>query len=216
MLTIENLSIYKQEQILIKDLNVQVTNHELLAIMGASGSGKSTILNWIIGTLDSSFQAKGRLFLNGKQLDSLPTEQRQIGILFQDDLLFPHLSVGDNLAFALPAHLSKTERASAIHESLTQAGLEKFAKRDPATLSGGQRARVSLLRALLAQPKALLLDEPFSKLDMTLRQQFRETVYQHIQQQAIPTILVTHDPQDIPANATIIHLESSTCSTATS
>lgn len=216
MLTIENLSICKQEQVLIKDFSAQVANHELLAIMGASGSGKSTILNWIIGALDSSFQAKGKLFLNGKQLDSLPTEQRQIGILFQDDLLFPHLSVGDNLAFALPAHLSKTERASVIHKSLTQSGLEQFAKRDPATLSGGQRARVSLLRALLAQPKALLLDEPFSKLDMTLRQQFRETVYQHIQQQAIPTILVTHDPQDIPANATVIHLESSICSTATS
>ena len=96
-------------------------------------------------------------------------EDRNIGLLFQDDLLFPHMDIGSNLAFALSGKLSGPRRRAIVHAALQSAGLEGFEKRDPLSLSGGQKARVSLLRSLLARPGALLMDEPFSKLDHPLK-----------------------------------------------
>ena len=122
-----------------------------------------------------------------------------MGILFQDDLLFPHLSVGENLAFGLPRGLSADERRARIDAALADADMETFAERDPATLSGGQRVRIALLRTLAAEPRALLLDEPFSKLDARLRERFRRFVFQHATEQSLPTLLVTHDPADAAA-----------------
>ncbi|MEJ7688524.1 MAG: ATP-binding cassette domain-containing protein [Variovorax sp.] len=123
-----------------------------------------------------------------------------MGILFQDDLLFPHLSVGGNLAFALPAEVrGSSARRARIEAALTECGLEGLAGRDPATLSGGQRARVALMRALLAQPRVLLLDEPFNKLDTRLRSDFREFVFGHARSHGLPTVLVTHDDADAQA-----------------
>jgi putative thiamine transport system ATP-binding protein len=120
--------------------------------------------------------------------------------LFQDDMLFPHLSVGENLAFALPRSVRpRRARRARIDAALSEAGLEGFAGRDPATLSGGQRARVALMRTLLAQPLALLLDEPFNKLDRDLRQRVRRFVFDHARRSALPTLLVTHDPADAEA-----------------
>ncbi|MEQ8829041.1 MAG: ATP-binding cassette domain-containing protein [Alphaproteobacteria bacterium] len=165
-------------------------------IMGPSGSGKSTLLSAICGTLDPVFALSGAVSLNGRALAGLPAQNRRTGILFQDDLLFPHLSVGDNLAFGLSADLPSTERRARIDAALSEAGLTGFAGRDPATLSGGQRARVACLRALLAEPEALLLDEPFSKLDANLRARFRQFVFEHAAGRGIPVLLVTHDPED--------------------
>jgi len=113
--------------------------------------------------------------------------------------LFPHLSVGENLAFGLPRGLSSDERRARIEAALADADMETFAERDPATLSGGQRARIALLRTLAAEPRALLLDEPFSKLDARLRERFRRFVFQHATEQSLPTLLVTHDPADAAA-----------------
>lgn len=175
--------------------------------MGVSGSGKSTLLNWIIGALDPAFEARGELWIGGERRDGLPVESRRIGILFQDDLLFPHLSVGRNLAFALPAKVQgKGARRRLIEDTLADVGLAGFFERDPATLSGGQRARVSVLRALLAEPDALLLDEPFAKLDAVLRDQFRSFVFERIARLAIPALLVTHDPDDVPAGGRVIEI----------
>ena len=154
----------------------------------------------MIGALSPAFQASGELWLNGSRIEQLPTERRRIGILFQDALLFDHLSVGHNLQLALPASMRGHQRKAAVFHALAQAGLSDFYARDPATLSGGQRARVALLRALLAQPDALLLDEPFSRLDSALRVSFRQWVFDTIRAQNIPTILVTHDPADAPEN----------------
>jgi putative thiamine transport system ATP-binding protein len=121
-------------------------------------------------------------------------------MLFQDDLLFPHLSVGGNLAFALPASVRpRSARRGRIAAALADGGLAGFEDRDPATLSGGQRARVALLRTLLAAPRALLLDEPFSRLDAPLRDGFRRFVFDHARSAGLPTILVTHDAQDAAA-----------------
>jgi putative thiamine transport system ATP-binding protein len=150
--------------------------------------------------MDRAFTAAGRLTIDGEDITEWVPERRRIGILFQDDLLFPHLSVGGNLAFALqPEIRSREARQKAIENALAEAGLEGFANRDPVTLSGGQRARVALMRTLLASPRVLLLDEPFSKLDARLREDFRRFVFDHAMTRGLPTLLVTHDPADAAA-----------------
>ena len=206
-LEIRNLKVSRDGHVLIGGLDLSVAPGEVFTLMGASGSGKSTLLNWIIGALDPVFEVRGELWLNGVRRDRLPIEARRIGILFQDDLLFPHLSVGQNLAFALLASVSgKAARHALVERALADVGLAGFFERDPATLSGGQKARVSVLRALLAEPEALLLDEPFSKLDAVLRGQFRAFVFERIGQLGIPTLLVTHDPADIPPGGTVVEI----------
>lgn len=207
MLTIKNLSLSRGTTTLLEHLNLTVNPGEIVTVSGASGSGKSTLLNWMIGDLDPAFSATGELWLDERRLDALPIEQRQLGLLFQDDLLFAHLSVGQNLAFALPGRVAGSRaRRQRIAQTLTDMGLEGFYERDPATLSGGQRARVSLMRTLLAEPQALLLDEPFSKLDAALRSQFRAYVFEQITRQRIPTLLVTHDPADVPPKGRVIEI----------
>jgi putative thiamine transport system ATP-binding protein len=207
MLDIKNLTITQGSQTLIANLNLLVDGGDVATVTGASGSGKSTLLNWLVGDLDPAFEASGELWLDGQRRDGLPVEARGIGILFQDDLLFPHLSVGQNLAFALPGVVRGTvERRARVEQTLRDIGLDGFHDRDPATLSGGQRARVSLMRALLAEPCALLLDEPFSRLDATLRSQFRGFVFEQIQRQRIPTVLVTHDPDDVPPGGMVFDI----------
>lgn len=182
---------------LFHGLNLTIKAGEVLTVMGPSGSGKSSLLAAISGTLPSTFRLKGRILLNGSDITNLPPERRQVGILFQDDLLFPHLSVGGNLAIGLNARVkNRQERRERISVALVDCGLQGFENRDPATLSGGQRARVALMRTLLSGPAALLLDEPFNKLDAQLRSQFRDFVFTHAREARLPTILVTHDPED--------------------
>ena len=207
MLKIHNLTITHSHKPLLSGLSVVVDAGEVVTLTGVSGSGKSTLLNWMIGDLDPHFSAAGELWLGGVRRDTLPIEARHIGILFQDDLLFGHLSVGQNLAFALPDTLKGAQaRRSQVEQTLSDMGLSGFHDRDPATLSGGQRARVSLMRTLLAQPQALLLDEPFSRLDAVLRTQFRAFVFEQIARHRIPTLLVTHDPADVPPGGRVIDI----------
>lgn len=165
-----------------------------------SGSGKSSLLSYLGGFLGPPFEATGETFLGDRQLDGLPAHERRVGILFQDDLLFPHLSVASNLMFSLPPGIrGRKQRSAAVEQALAEADLEGFAGRDPATLSGGQRARVALLRTLLSQPQALLLDEPFSKLDAALRADFRSFVFDFARRARLPMVLVTHDAADAAA-----------------
>ena len=181
-------------------INTRIAPGQVLTIMGPSGSGKSTLISALIGTLLPGFSYSGQIVLEGQDITRLPPQSRRIGILFQDDVLFPHLSVGGNLAFGLPASLRpRAARQARIAAALTEMGLEGFASRDPASLSGGQRARVALLRTLLAQPRALLLDEPFARLDADLRAQVRALVFARARAQGLPVILVTHDPDDARA-----------------
>jgi putative thiamine transport system ATP-binding protein len=167
--------------------------------MGPSGSGKSTLLSWICGSVDPAFAIEGRIELDGHDITGTVPEARRVGILFQDDLLFPHLSVGENLAFGIPRGVGREERRKRVADALAEAELPGFEDRDPATLSGGQRARIALMRTLLAEPKALLLDEPFSKLDAALRDRVRRFVFDHATERGLPTLLVTHDPDDAAA-----------------
>ena len=197
-LQLESLAIDHGPTPLVR-LSAQVGPGEVLTVMGPSGSGKSTLLAALIGALPPAFTLQGRVLLNGQNLTGLPTEERQIGLLFQDDILFPHLSVAGNLGFGLKPGGSRKDRAARIEAALAEMGLPGMGDRDPATLSGGQRARVALWRALLAEPRALLLDEPFSRLDQTLRAQTRATVFAAARTRGLPVILVTHDPEDARA-----------------
>ena len=185
---------------LIPAMNLTVSPGECVTVMGPSGCGKSTLLAYIAGTLDPVFRAAGRIAIGDADITDVAPERRRVGIQFQDDLLFPHLSVGENLAFALTDRVRERQtRARHIDAALAEADLAGFAARDPATLSGGQRARVALLRTLLAEPEVLLLDEPFNRLDAQLRQDFRRFVFEHAVQRGLPTLLVTHDAADAEA-----------------
>ncbi|QCP85180.1 ATP-binding cassette domain-containing protein [Cereibacter sphaeroides] len=197
-LTLDRLRVTRGETPLVA-LDLAVAPGEVVTIMGPSGSGKSTALAAIIGRLGPGFRASGRILLDGRDVTDLPTRARRIGILFQDDVLFPHLSVGGNLGFGLPSSVRGPARRDRIEEALAQADLAGFADRDPATLSGGQRARVALMRTLLAEPAALLLDEPFGRLDVDLRAQIRSFVLDRARREGLPVLLVSHDPEDAAA-----------------
>jgi putative thiamine transport system ATP-binding protein len=204
-LVFERVSIRLGARQLI-DLHITVEPGQTLTLMGPSGSGKSTLLNYLCGTLAAAFSAGGRVLLDGEDITGLPPERRHLGILFQDALLFPHLSVAGNLLVALPSSRGgRAARRAKVAAALAEAGLEGFGPRDPATLSGGQQARVALMRTLLTNPKALLLDEPFSKLDATLRQRIRSFVFAEIRRYRLPAILVTHDPADAAAAGGPVH-----------
>ncbi len=199
MLMVKDVSLALRQTTLLHNVNFSVQPGEILTLMGPSGSGKSSLFAWMAGALPGDFRAAGELWINARRCDALPTEQRGLGLLFQDALLFDHFSVGQNLLLALPAAIKGERRQQAVI-----AALDGFFHRDPATLSGGQRARVSLLRALLAQPQALLLDEPFSRLDKNLRDQFRRWVFAEVRTRQIPVVQVTHDDEDIPPNGRVL------------
>ncbi|MEP7118370.1 MAG: ATP-binding cassette domain-containing protein, partial [Acidobacteriota bacterium] len=161
-LRLRDVCIALPDRELIRHLSIDVAPGQVVAVMGASGSGKSSLLAWIGGFLHSPFVASGDVSIGARRMNDEPPHARRAGILFQDDLLFPHLSVAGNLLFGVPASVRPRDaRRRAVDAALSEAGLAGYGDRDPATLSGGQRARVALLRTLLAEPQLLLLDEPF-------------------------------------------------------
>jgi putative thiamine transport system ATP-binding protein len=173
---------------------------EVLTVMGPSGSGKSTLLAYVGGFLDPAFAASGRVLADGVEVTALPAEERHAGILFQDPLLFPHMSVAGNVAFAVPQKLhGRAARLALAEAALAGVGLAGLGARDPDTLSGGQKARVALARVLVSEPRMLLLDEPFSKLDADLRRQMRDLVFARARDGQLPVLLVTHDRADAEA-----------------
>jgi putative thiamine transport system ATP-binding protein len=193
------------EKILLHPFSLEIAAGEIVTLMGPSGSGKSSLLSFIGGDLDPNFQATGEIILNGMKLNAVPPYQRHIGRLFQDDLLFPHMTIGENLLFAVP-RMAQIERISMMRNALERAELAGFEDRPPHTLSGGQRARVALMRTLLAKPAAILLDEPFNKLDAKLRASVRDYTFAHIAERKIPALMVTHDQADAPAGGRILKI----------
>jgi putative thiamine transport system ATP-binding protein len=208
-LQLREVSLRLAGRVLLDSLTLEIAPGEVMTLMGESGVGKSSLLAYLCGTLPLAFTGSGQVLVDGVDVTALPPEQRRLGILFQDDLLFPHMTVGQNLAFALaPRIRSGRERRGNIDAALAEAGLEGFADRDPMTLSGGQRSRVAVVRVLLSEPRALLLDEPFSKLDSGNRDRFRQFVFDHVKQRRLPTLMVTHDPLDAAAaGGRVTHLE---------
>jgi putative thiamine transport system ATP-binding protein len=207
VLSLENAAVSLAERVLVKSLTLEVGDGEIVTLMGPSGVGKSSLLSFVAGDLDPPFRASGRVMLDGRRLTGLPPEQRGIGRLFQDDLLFPHLTVGENLLFGMPRG-GRDGRLAAMRAALADADLAGFENRAPQTLSGGQRSRIALMRALLAEPRAMLLDEPFNKLDRTLRGAMREFVFGHLGRRGISCLMVTHDRDDAPAGGRILELRS--------
>jgi putative thiamine transport system ATP-binding protein len=200
-LSLHNIEIALGGKPLIKCFSLDIASATVVTLMGPSGCGKSSLLSHISGDLVPPLSGSGRVVLNGVDVTTLPPARRRIGRLFQDDLLFPHLSVGENLLFGVPRAVP--DRPARMRAALALAGLEGFENRTPDTLSGGQRARVALMRALLAEPSAMLLDEPFSKLDAGLRDSLRQLVFAHLKARQVPTLMVTHDIGDVPAGGVV-------------
>ena len=199
MLELRNISLKwfsSKEKPFIKDLNIKVNNGRILTIFGSSGIGKSSLINVIAGVYESNLLFTGDIILNNKKITNTLPEKRKIGLLLQDGVLFPHLSVEQNLIFGIKKSLTNKEKYLLINEHLIEANMEGFENRYPNTLSGGQKSRVACLRAILSEPDALLLDEPFSSIDPEQRNSFRLFVANQVREKKIPCILVTHDESD--------------------
>lgn len=204
-LSLENVAIHLDD-VLLLEIDCHIAPGAILTIMGESGSGKSSLLDFIAGYLKADFQAQGRVILDGEDLTLRIAQERRIGLMFQSPLLFPHMSVLQNLIFALPASVKgRAQRREKAEQALEDVGLAGFGTRDPSTLSGGQQTRVALMRTLLADPKALLLDEPFSSLDQTRRADVRDLVFRLARKNSLPVLLVTHDQEDATAAGGMVH-----------
>ena len=199
MLELKNITLKwnsPNEKFLIKDLNLKIKKGEILCIFGASGVGKSSLINVIAGVYEDDLKFQGKIILNGKNLNQVPIEKRKIGLLLQDGTLFPHLTVEQNIFFGMSKKLTYKQKSALITSNLEKSNMVGFEDRYPHTLSGGQKARVACLRAILSEPEALLLDEPFSSLDPDQRNSFRKFVVKNIRENKIPCLLVTHDEND--------------------
>ncbi|MFK8029806.1 MAG: ATP-binding cassette domain-containing protein [Gammaproteobacteria bacterium] len=206
---LEQVSLSIHKQALFAPLNLRVEPGTVTSVVGASGSGKSSLLKYLCGILPSEIVASGTIKIGDDELGSMPPQLRRLGLLFQDPLLFPNLDVAGNVLFGLRDRGSRNERQHRVDEALKSVGLDGFGARDPATLSGGQQARVALLRVLLAEPRALLLDEPFHSLDDDNRERIRELVFSEARNRGLPTLLVTHDKSDVvAANGPVVELGS--------
>ena len=204
-LKLNNITIKKNSgDALFSSLNMTVKKGEILTLMGPSGCGKSTLLDVIAGHLSEEFSYSGEVMIDSVDLNRLPAHKRNVGILFQDDLLFPHLCVWENLAFALPNTIKGGERKKQAMQALEHISLTTLAESFPDQISGGQRSRISLTRMLLAKPNVALLDEPFSKLDQDLRIQFRDWVVEQLKEANIPALMVTHDKEDVPQGSRVL------------
>lgn len=178
----------------LKDINFFIDDGEIVSLLGESGCGKSTTLKIIAGLIEPD---SGDIILDEDSILSVQAEKRKTVIVFQDHLLFPHLNIEDNIGFGLKmAGIKKGIRKNKVSEIVSLLKLQGLEKRYPKELSGGQRQRVALGRALAIEPKVLLLDEPFSSLDIRLREEMRELVLRVQKKLGITTILVTHDKEE--------------------
>lgn len=193
-LEIKNLSAGYDTGVVLKDLSIDVAEGEFLSLLGPSGCGKTTLMKSIAGILPAQ---GGSIRLDGRDITTLPIHRRGTVILFQDMRLFPHQSVAENVAFPLKMQgVPRAERLKKAEAFLEKVQLAGFGNRKPSELSGGQQQRVALARALAAQPKLLLLDEPFSALDENLREDMRSLVLQLRREFRMTVILVTHDREE--------------------
>jgi putative spermidine/putrescine transport system ATP-binding protein len=178
----------------VRRLNLSIGRGEFLTFLGPSGSGKTTTLNMLAGFERPS---QGVITLDGKSVDRLPPYERNIGMVFQNYALFPHMSVADNVAFPLSVRkVAKAEIGSRVTRALEMVRLERFKDRKPAQLSGGQQQRVALARALVFQPTLVLMDEPLGALDKKLREHMQIELMQIHQMLGVTIVYVTHDQSE--------------------
>lgn len=190
-LVLQQLTKRFHTTVAVQDLWLEVPPGQILALLGPSGCGKSTTLQMIAGVLQPDL---GRIELDGTCLNPIPPERRDIALVLQRGLLFPHLSVGENVAFGLKMRgMNRVDREAQAQEMLRQVQLDGFGDRTPAELSGGQAQRVALARSLVIQPKLLLLDEPLSALDANLREEMQDLILRLQAQTGVTLLVVTHD-----------------------
>ena len=199
-LSLRNVSRRFGARLAADDVTLDVNRSEVLCILGPSGCGKSTTLRIAAGLERAD---AGRVYIGGRLVEGeedgryrhVPPEKRGVGLMFQDYALFPHLSVKDNIAFGLKG-MAPVERALRVAEEIENIGLSHLADAFPHTLSGGEQQRVALARMLAPRPSVVLMDEPFSGLDSTLRESLRRTTLQHLRGLAAAVVIVTHDPDE--------------------
>ncbi|WGX98166.1 ABC transporter ATP-binding protein [Nocardioides sp. L-11A] len=177
----------------VTDLDLTVAPGEITALLGQSGCGKSTTLRAIAGLVTPT---AGTIHFGDDDVTFTPPWRRELGLVFQNHALFPHLSVARNVEYGLRRRMSRPERRRRVAEMLALVGLEEFAESEPAQLSGGQSQRAALARALAPAPRILLLDEPFSALDANLRDRMRAEVESIIRKVGVTTVMVTHDQDE--------------------
>lgn len=178
----------------LKNINFDLEEGKFYTLLGASGSGKSTILNIMAGLLDAT---SGDIYLDGERINDLPINKRDIHTVFQNYALFPHMTVFENVAFALKLKkVDKKEIAKRVKETLKMVQLEGYENRSIQKLSGGQRQRVAIARAIINQPRVVLLDEPLSALDLKLRTEMQYELRELQQRLGITFVFVTHDQEE--------------------
>ena len=191
---VENVSKTFGNYKALTQVNLEIKNGSLVGLLGPSGSGKSTLLRILAGL---EIPDSGRIWLQGQDSTGLSLQEREIGFVFQNYALFPHLTVSKNISFGLDIrNIDFSLKKQRVHELLQLVQLENFADRYPHQLSGGQRQRIALARALAVEPKVLLLDEPFAALDAKIRKQLRSWLRTLHQQISVTTVFVTHDHQE--------------------
>jgi len=193
-LSCENLELELEKKKILKDISLEVRSGEILALLGESGCGKSSLLKAMLGLYPLS---KGKIFFQGKEIQNLPTHKRGISVVFQDLRLFPHLNVGENVGFSLELQkVPKTERKKRVEELLKLVQLEGYSDRRIDSLSGGQMQRVAIARALAMNENILFLDEPFSALDPNLRREMGDFLLELQKKENLTVVLVTHDQEE--------------------
>ena len=193
-LSCENLELELEKKKILKNISLEVRSGEILALLGESGCGKSSLLKAMLGLYPL---AKGKIFFQGKEIQNLPSHKRGISVVFQDLRLFPHLNVGENVGFSLELQkVPKAERKKRVDELLKLVQLEGYSERRIDSLSGGQMQRVAIARALAMNEKLLFLDEPFSALDPNLRREMGDFLLELQRKENLTVVLVTHDQEE--------------------
>lgn len=193
-LSCEKVELELDKKKILKDISLEVRSGEILALLGESGCGKSSLLKAMLGLYPLS---KGKIFFQGKEIQNLPSHKRGISVVFQDLRLFPHLNVGENVGFSLELQkVPKAERKQRVEELLKLVQLEGYSERRIDSLSGGQMQRVAIARALAMNEKLLFLDEPFSALDPNLRREMGDFLLELQKQENLTVVLVTHDQEE--------------------
>ena len=180
----------KEKKPLIKNLSFKVKKGEILFISGKSGLGKSTLLDLISGFHDNNLIWTGKIYLNKLDITNASIQNKKIGYMLQDYFLFPHFNVKNNLIFSLPKK-TRNKKEQAL-DYLKQINMVEFSDHYPSELSGGQKARIACLRAIISNPNALLLDEPFSSLDKKTMKSFQHFLFDYVKKLNIPCVIVSH------------------------
>ena len=195
-LLVEDLHVHYGSFHAVKDVNLEIPEGQIVALLGGSGSGKSSLLRAIAGLENST----GKLHFGGEDLRPIPVHRRHFGLMFQDGQLFGHRSVAGNIEFGMQG-MSKAQKLARTSQLLELVGLAGYESRRIGTLSGGQQQRVALARALAPRPRLLLLDEPLSALDRSLREQLALEIRRVVKEQGLTAVYVTHDQQEALAVA---------------